>query len=200
MLKIRSWMLVALIAYSVLMRLVPYILFQFGLSIDPETTIYPWNFSPLPAICLFGGAMYAQRKYAFLIPLAAWIVADLGVWALTGKAEWAFYPAIGFVYGSVALTVVAGLVIRKRKRVETVAVAGLSSALLFYVVTNFGTWATGGGMYYPMTLEGLTQCYVAGIPFFRNSLISMAVFSGVLFSPIVLHLAATDEQPAPVPA
>ena len=78
--------------------------------------------------------------------------------------------------------------------------AGLSSALLFYVVTNFGTWATGGGMYYPMTLEGLTQCYVAGIPFFRNSLISMAVFSGVLFSPIVLHLAATDEQPAPVPA
>lgn len=34
---------------------------------------------------------------------------------------------------------------------------------------------------YPRTLPGLAECYVAAIPFFRNSLAGDAIFTTVLF-------------------
>ena len=34
---------------------------------------------------------------------------------------------------------------------------------------------------YPMTAEGLMQAYVAGIPFFQNSLLGNVVYSAVIF-------------------
>jgi hypothetical protein len=46
-------------------------------------------------------------------------------------------------------------------------------------VTNFGVWATGG---YPPTFGGLVECYVAAIPFFRNTVVGDLVYVAVLFS------------------
>ena len=37
------------------------------------------------------------------------------------------------------------------------------------------------GTMYPMTGSGLATCYVAGLPFFRNALISDMLFAGVFF-------------------
>jgi hypothetical protein len=34
---------------------------------------------------------------------------------------------------------------------------------------------------YPPTLDGLLQCYVAALPFFRNSIAGMAVYTLLLF-------------------
>ncbi len=34
---------------------------------------------------------------------------------------------------------------------------------------------------YPQTAEGLMQAYVAGIPFFQNSLLGNLVFAAVIF-------------------
>jgi lipopolysaccharide export LptBFGC system permease protein LptF len=49
----------------------------------------------------------------------------------------------------------------------------------FFIITNFAVWAMGG--LYPMTLEGLMACYIAGIPFYGNTLLSTALFSAVFF-------------------
>jgi hypothetical protein len=56
--------------------------------------------------------------------------------------------------------------------------------VLFFVVTNFGAWATG--MLYPLTWEGLVACYVAAIPFFGNTLAGDLVYTGLLFGAFAL--------------
>ena len=49
----------------------------------------------------------------------------------------------------------------------------------FFLLTNFGVWWALGT--FPPTLEGLIQCYVAGIPHFLRTLASTLCYSGVLF-------------------
>ena len=50
-------------------RLAPYVLHNFGVSIDPGSTVYPWNFSPILPLCLFGAACYRSCTTAWLAPL-----------------------------------------------------------------------------------------------------------------------------------
>jgi hypothetical protein len=47
------------------------------------------------------------------------------------------------------------------------------SAMMFFVITNFGVWTSG---WYGYTLEGLLTCYIMAIPFFANTLTSTVIF------------------------
>jgi hypothetical protein len=60
----------------------------------------------------------------------------------------------------------------------------LASSVLFFVLTNFGVWAFDA--LYPKTLEGLMACYVAAIPFFRNTLLGDLSYTVVLFGGFAL--------------
>ena len=182
----RLSVLMSLLVLSVVARLVPYALSHLGVSIDPADTIYPWNFSPILPICLFGGACYAQPRLAYAVPFATFLLGDLGIWALTGRADWAFYAYQPVVYLSVALVVTTGFALRGQRSWRGVAGAGLVSSVGFFVVTNFGLWAFGDGSIYPQTLDGLVDCYVRAIPYLRNTVISMALFLPLLFSPVAL--------------
>ena len=157
------------------------------LGTDLDVTRYSvlWNFSPLYAVCLFGAAHLSHRRWAYAVPLGAWLASDFGIWALTGRADWAFYGwGQLFVYASVALMVTIGLPLRRHRSAWAVGGAGLAAAIQFYLITNFAVWAFGTT--YPHTGSGLLACYVAGLPFLRNMLISLAVFLPVLFIPAAL--------------
>ena len=182
----RRSLIVLLFALSVAVRLVPYALARLGEPIDPESTAYPWNFSPILPICLFGGAVYARREWVFAIPLAVYLLGDVGIWMLTGRPDWAFYADQPVVYLSVAMVAAAGFALRRERTWPRVAAVGLGSSIGFFLVTNFGVWAFGGGAVYPHTLAGLGECYVLAIPFLRNTLVSMAVFLPILFSRVGL--------------
>ena len=72
------------------------------------------------------------------------------------------------VYACILATTALGQLINDRRSAWQVGTATLAGSLLFFVVTNFAVWATG--RLYPLTGSGLAACYVAAIPFFRNSL------------------------------
>ena len=185
MTSIRLPALFALLALSVAVRLAPYV---FGAHhVDPGSMAYPWNFSPILSLSLFGGALYASRRLVYLVPLATYLLGDLGIWFLTGRADWALYGGQPFVYLAVALVAACGFLMRGRRSWGRFAASGTLAAVGFFVVTNFAVWAFGGGLRYPLTAAGLIDCYVQAIPFFRNSLISMAVFLPLLFSPVTLR-------------
>ena len=189
--KPRLSLILALLALGIAARLAPYALSHFGLSIDPGNTVYPWNFSPILPVCIFGGAFYGRRIMVYAIPFATWLAGDLGIWALTGRVDWAFYSFQPVVYLSVALVATTGLALRRQQSWSRVAAAGVISSVGFYLVTNFGLWAFSGGNLYPQTMAGLADCYVRGIPYFRNTLISMAVFLPLLFSRAALKEAVS---------
>jgi uncharacterized membrane protein len=126
------------------------------------------NFTPIAAIALFGGT-YLNKKYAFIVPLVAMFISDIFL---------GFHSTMIYVYGSFLLTGVIGLWLKNHKNAKNVVGAALFSSVLFFLITNFGVWATG---WYPKTLSGLMQSYVMGIPFFRNTILGDLCYTGVFF-------------------
>ena len=155
----RSSVLIGMILAAAMARLVP----------------HAPNFTPIAAIALFGGAHFADKRLAFGVPLAALLLSDL----LLG-----FYHSMAVVYGSFGLIVGLGLWLRSRRTIWPIAGAALVSSLLFFLVTNFGVWAAGS--LYPRSLSGFGACYIATIPFFRNTIAGDLFFSTVLFGGFAL--------------
>ncbi len=138
---------------------------------------HPPNFTPVAAMALFGGACFSSRLAAFFVPLAAMLASD----AFIG-----FHRGMIAVYACFAATVCIGLWLRRRRAFGPIAGATLASSLLFYMATNFAVWALGHGRLYPMTLEGLATCYIAAIPFFRNTLLGDGFYCFALFGSLTL--------------
>ncbi len=84
-----------------------------------------------------------------------------------------------FVYGAIFLIIAMGRILKDRVRPGSLILSSLAASVLFFVVTNFGVWLEGS--LYPQTLDGLRACFIAAIPFFRNTLTSTVLFSFVLF-------------------
>ncbi len=128
------------------------------------------NFTPIAAIALFGGAYLSKKPYAFLLPFTALFITDLII---------GFHSLMFAVYLSFALTVGIGILMRKNIRVLTVLGGAVSSALIFFLITNFAVWLTTP--YYTKDLTGLMHCYTMAIPFFHNGLLGDLMYSSVLF-------------------
>jgi hypothetical protein len=140
---------------------------------------HPANMAPIAAMALAGG-VYLDKRFAFIIPIVALLITD---WFI------GFYPILFFVYGSFLAIGFIGLWLKSHKRPLPVIGATLFSSVLFFVVTNFGVWAIGPEMY-PKTLTGLAECFVAAIPFFRNTVLGDVIYTGVLFGffELITHL------------
>ena len=119
---------------------------------------HPPNFTPIGAMALFSGAYLGRKVVAFAAPLGALLLSDLVL---------GFYHGQATVYFSVALIVMLGMVALSRVSPLRVAGAAVLSSVLFFLITNFGMWLFSG--FYPRTITGLEACYVAAIPFFRNT-------------------------------
>jgi hypothetical protein len=138
---------------------------------------HPPNVTPIAAMALFGGAYFRDWKIAFLLPLAAMLLSDLVLgFGVYGMASMKSQPV---VYLCVLLTVGIGRLIQTGRSATKIVFATLTSSLMFYFVTNFAVWAFDS--LYPRTWDGLSACYTAAIPFFRNSLIGDTSFAAVLF-------------------
>jgi hypothetical protein len=125
------------------------------------------------------------------------LVGDLGIGLLSGRLDWMLYPDQAFVYVAMALMIASGLLLRRTRSWAAIAGAGLGSSVMFFVLTNFGVWLVGDNPRYTHDLPGLVQCYTLALPFFRNTLISMALFSALLFSPIAVTALKPAWQPVP---
>jgi hypothetical protein len=133
--------------------------------------------TPIAAMALFGGVYFTSKRAAFAVPLAAMLLSDLVLGLVShGSAIFLLMP---YVYAGFVATTCPGLLIRARHSPARIAAAALASSVLFFVVTNFGSWVAFS--FYPKTLDGLVACYVAGLPFFRNTLAGDAVYTVILF-------------------
>jgi hypothetical protein len=138
---------------------------------------HPPNLTPVAAMALFGGAHFPDKRAAFFVTLAAMFLSDLVI---------GLHRGIPVVYGCFALIVCIGMALRRerRRRPLPIAAAALGSSILFFLITNFAVWARG--VLYPKTFAGLAACYVAAIPFFRNTLIGDLAYSAILFGGFAL--------------
>ena len=131
---------------------------------------HPPNFTPIIAMGLFGGTYIHNRALALLIPIGAMFISDYFL---------GFHATIYWVYSSLLLVVILGIILINRVNIKNCIAAALSGSLLFFVVTNFGVWFTSG--YYPGNLEGLLSCYTLALPFFGNTLTSSVIYTAIMF-------------------
>lgn len=131
---------------------------------------HPPNFSPVAAIALFGGACLADRRIAFVIPLAAMVLGDLVL---------GFSSVTPVIYASFAATVCIGFRLRSRRGPVGVVAHTLAASVMFYLTTNAAVWILTD--MYPHTGAGLAACYVAALPFFHNTLLGDLGYSSTLF-------------------
>lgn len=155
----RAVIIVCFIAFAAVVRILP----------------HPWNFTPLGAMALFSGAKLGGSWKAFLVPLAALFSGDLFV-----GLHW----LMPVVYLSFALSVVVGILFRRRQSFGPLAIATLLGATQFFLITNWAMWAFGTT--YPKSFGGLLACYAAGVPLFRNTLAGDAFYAFVLFGGFAL--------------
>ncbi len=152
------------------------------------------NFAPLMALT-FCGAVYFRDKRLWLVPFAALTLSDLYIdhfYASTLHYEWSiggavlravcFAAAIGF-----------GLMVARQRSWLNLLSGAIGGSLFFYLVTNTASWV--GDVAYTHNLAGWWQAMTIGHPefpptiwFFRNTLVSDLVFTGVFA--VAMELAA----------
>jgi hypothetical protein len=155
----RTLLALALIVLAAALRLAP----------------HPWNFTPVGAMALFSGAVVRDRRLAFIFPLVALFAGDVFI---------GFHKLIPIVYASFLVNVAIGLWLRERRSIARIGLATLFGAIQFFIVTNFAVWQFLGS--YPRTAAGLVACYIAGLPFFWNTLAGDALYAALLFGSFAL--------------
>jgi hypothetical protein len=140
------------------------------------TISHPYNFVPIFACLLFFGANRPKREFA--IPLLLLVGVDIFLttqrygYALTSghAVTWLWYLAAAFL---------GAAMLRNSQSSPRVLSASLLISVSFFLASNFAVWSEWG--MYAKTPSGLGGCYIAALPFFRNSLLSETTFSLLIF-------------------
>jgi len=134
---------------------------------------HPPNMTAIFGAALFSGWALKNTPFkAVLLPLLALFISDFFI---------GFHDLMWATYLGVA---VSALISLKFLKLQTASVLGVSfcSSFAFYLISNFGVWASSGGtLLYEKSFSGLTQCYIMALPFFQNSLISDLSSSILIF-------------------
>lgn len=195
--RTKAWYFGLLFLYALSCRLMPYALAKFGVSTDPETTWYPWNFSPLMAFALFSGAAARDRRWSFALPLGVLVLSNFGIWALSGRFDWAFTSTQPLIYACFAGAALLGMTLRSKPQILTALPTAIAAESLFFLISNFLVWWSGEASNYPLTANGLMNCYVMGLPFFGRSLVSTCLYTVAFFHPVSLRMAEVDRKHQP---
>lgn len=124
-----------------------------------------YNFIPVAAIGLFSGSMLMNKRVAYLVPLTAMLLSDAGLALFTNTQG--FYGISQLVnYIALALVTFLGTFLVKRSVINVTGFT-LSGSMIFFILSNFGTFLSG---YYGFSMQGLAECYLMAIPFYQNEM------------------------------
>ena len=155
------------------------------------------NFAPLAAVALCG-AVYLPRRLAAILPMAMLLVSDL-ILNFFHYHQPFFTLDILPRYLALALITGLGFALRGRSTILRLLGASVAGSLLFFVITNTGSWLYEPG--YARTFAGWLQAMTAGLPgypptwwFYRNTLASDVLFT-LLFAVSMAVTAKKEGAP-----
>ena len=164
-------------------------------SLLPET-VRPWNFAAIGAVGLFAAARLRPLQALLVLALA------IAVKDLCMIVKWDFPPDPLTWLAYLGYAAIGYGLLRHTESPLRVGAGAVAGSLAFFLVSNFGSWIMQAQPY-AYSLAGLVDCYEAGIPFHRSTLISDVLCSVSLF---VAHMALSRawfpaERPtlAPIP-
>ena len=143
------------------------------------------GFSAAIAVSLFAGFVIKDAKLAVLLPLLTLFISDVFIQLLHSFGG---FPFAGFYdnqwinYLILISITFLGMLLRKGGAAGIVASAVIAPGI-FFLVSNYVVWATQSDMLgYTNDFGGLMACYRAGLPFYRNSILSTIIFLPVFIA------------------
>lgn len=136
------------------------------------------------SVALFAGLNKTYNvQSSFILPLVTLLVSNailqvlysLGAFPFKGFYNWQFVE-----YSLVVVLTALGLLLRRAKTAG-IFISAVLGPTIFFLVSNYITWAVYWQQIgYTHDAAGLMNCYVQGLPFYRNSLLSTIVLLPVL--------------------
>lgn len=157
----------------------------------------PENFSAAYALAFCAGVYFSGRM-AWWLPMATLLATDVALNVLYYQSPifdgYMTFKMLAFV-GIIGI----GRLFKPRMSFARLVSGGLLAALAFFIVTNFASWLFDPG--YSKTLGGLWQALTRGLPgypptweFFRNTLLSGGLFTGLFVGAQKLNEAAEESK------
>jgi hypothetical protein len=125
---------------------------------------HPPNFTPVIAMSFYLPLFFGLWSIPFII--LAFAITDYFI---------GFHSLLIWTWGSL---VIIGIISKFGNNISSRVLMTITGALIFFIISNFGVWSTSA--FYSPNLQGLINCYIMGIPFFGNTLLSTVLF-GTLF-------------------
>lgn len=166
----------------------------FALSRIPG--LLPSNFSAAYAL-LFCAGIYFPRKLAFTLPLATMLITDVFI-----NLSYGVQPISGFMLGNYVcyvFLIMLGRWFSPKASLISLLGGGIFGALVFYLLTNTFSWLIDPE--YQKTIFGWIQALTTGKPgwpqtweFFRNTLLSGGLFTGIFAGSMKLSEALSEQD------
>jgi len=145
------------------------------------------NFTPVVGATLFSAAFFKDKKWMMFVPFVLIFIGDFIINNTIARAYFTeeeglifFSNYMIYTFISYALILAIGSTILKNLLWKNVLLSQVISTLLFFVVTNFGTWLHATSLY-TKDFSGLLSCYIAALPFLNNAFLGDLISTTVLF-------------------
>ncbi len=136
------------------------------------------GFSPVLAIALFSGFVFRRSEWVFFFSIVALLVSDISIQLLyindlfdyqgIYAGQWKNYLLLlsctymGFVF--------------KAASYRNIGLAAFFAPTVFFFLSNGLVWLQAAEVVYTKDATGLFTCLIAGLPFYKNSLIATFIF------------------------
>lgn len=158
------------------------------LRVLPTLGWLPFNYTPVGGLAVFSGAR-VRAWLAYVFPVAVMVATDCVLWAIKDASYSPLHASRPIVYGSFLIYVLLGRWLGRHGLLGLGGAAILGS-VQFFLLTNLFDWLKPDSIY-ARTLDGLVQCYVAGIPYYHGTFFGDLCFPFVFvgFHALWLRLA-----------
>ena len=183
----------------------PYV-FMLVAALSRWPGLFPPNFSAFYGLAFCAGAFF-PRNVKWWLPLGTLVVTDIAL-----DFYYQSFSAMQLVnYVAYGLIILVGTRFNNRSRFLGLLAGGIMGAILFYLITNTASWLANpeytkdlaGGI---IALTKGTSGYPTTLEFFRNTLMSGGLFTGLFAGALKLTEAAEpaeekerEEEPAQAP-
>jgi len=148
------------------------------------------NFTAVGGALLYFGARRSWRE--MLAPLAALMATDYFLTVYSYHYAFAWKDYVTTWAWAVAVMVLGQILLKSKTTWLRLGAAVVLGPTSFFLISNYAVWLVSSHAVpvasdmYAHSFSGLIACYAAGIPFYRNDLVSTAIVAGLAFGVPVL--------------
>jgi len=148
------------------------------------------NFTAVGGALLYFGARRSWRE--MLAPLAALMATDYFLTVYSYHYAFAWKDYVTTWAWAVAVMVLGQILLKSKTTWLRLGAAVVLGPTSFFLISNYAVWMVSSHAVpvasdmYAHSFSGLIACYAAGIPFYRNDLVSTAIVAGLAFGVPVL--------------